>query len=151
MPAPVITLFHDDSTFTGGTPLDGGDPVDFGGVDKGLISPTITIHIWNDKNGGAAGTAVAPKLYSINGSGDASVVFNGTSLNGFKSMLEARSCAAINTAADQQKAWTPISPASLLSMGDMQANSMRTVELRMNIPPDAPVMDLTSWSLRVSV
>lgn len=151
MADPVISLYHDDSTVAGGTPLDGSAPVDFGAVDKGLISDTITIHIWNGKNIAPVDTAVAPLLYSINGSGDASVIFNGTTINGFKSMLEARSCAAVNTTADQQKAWTPLSPSSLLTMGNIPANAMRTVELRLNIPIDAPVMSLTSWSLRVSI
>lgn len=151
MADPVISLYHDDSTMVSGTPLDGSNPVDFGAVDKGLISPTITIHVWNGKNDPSVDMAVAPLLYALNGSGDASVIFNGTTLNGFKSMLEARSCAAIGTTADQHKAWTPISPASLLTMGNIPANAMRTIELRLNVPIDAPAMSLTSWSLRVSI
>lgn len=151
MPAPNISIYHDDSTQIGGTPVDGTHPVDFGLVDKGTISPTITIHIWNGKNDLSVGTAIAPKLYSLNGSGDASRIFNGTTLNGFKSMLEARSCTAIGTAADQQKAWTPISPTALLTMGNIPANAMRGIELRLNIPIDAPDMTpADTWSLRVS-
>lgn len=152
MPAPIMTLFHDDSSYVGGTPLDGSNPLDFGGVDKGTASTIQTIHVWNGKNDPSVDTANDPLLFSFNGSaGDASPIFNGTSLNNYKSMLEARSCAAIGVSADQQKAWTPISPTLALQLGDMPANSMRTVEVRLNIPLDAPDMALTSWSLRVSV
>jgi hypothetical protein len=150
MPVPVISIYHDDSTQTGGTPVDGTNPVDFTQLDKGTISPTITVHVWNGKNDPSVATAVTPKFYSVNGSGDASKIFNGTVSNGNKSMLEARSCAAIGTAADQQKTWTPISPAALLAMGNMPPNTMRTVELRLNVPIDAPDMPLTGWSLRAS-
>lgn len=151
MPAPLISLFHDDSTQLGGTPLDGSNPADFDGVEKGLISPTITIHIWNGKNDPSVDTAVTPKLYSVNGSGDASKIFNGTPFNGFKSMLEGRSCTAVGTSADQQKTWTPLSPTSLLTMGNIPPNAMRGIELRLNIPIDAPDMAINTWTLRVSV
>jgi hypothetical protein len=151
MPSPVIALYHDDSTVAGGTPLDSGHPIDFGGVDKGIVSPTITIHVWNGKGDGSVGVAVAPKLYAISGVDDASKIFNGTIFNDHTPMLEARSCAAVNTAADQQRDWTPISPVGLLAMGNIPANAMRTVELRLNVPIDAPDMDLTSFSVRVSV
>ena len=148
---PVITLYHDDSSYSGGTPLDGSSPLDFGGVDKGLISAVQTIHIWNGKGDPAVDPAVAPRLFSFSGSGDASVIFNGTTLNGFQSMLEARSCAAVGAVADQHKEWVPISPSNSLLMGDIPPNAMRTVEVRLNVPVDAPVMSLTSWLLRVSI
>jgi hypothetical protein len=151
MPLPIISIYHDDSTQIGGTPVDGTNPAEMGLIDKGTISPTVVIHIWNGKNDPSVGTAVAPKLYSLNGSGDASKLFNGTAANGFKSMLEARSCTAIGTSADQQKAWTPIGPNNLLTMGNMPPNSMRGIELRLNIPIDAPDMNPEdTWSLRVS-
>lgn len=146
-----MSLYHDDSTVAGGTPLDGTNPINFGQVDKGVPSPTITIHVWNGKGDGSVGASPSPKLYSLNGPDDASEIFNGTVLNGFKSMLEVRSCAAFGTAADQQKTWTPISPNNVLVMGAMPANTMRTVEVRLNVPLDAVDMSLHGWTLRVSV
>lgn len=149
MPA-LISIFHDDSTLIGGTPVDGSNPVDFGLVDKGTTSPIKTIHIWNGKLDPGVDTAVSPKLYSVNGSGDASKIFNGTPGNNFQSMLEARSCTAIGTSADQHKDWTPIGPNNLLTMGNIPAAAMRGIEVRLNIPIDAPDMAINTWSLRVS-
>lgn len=153
MPDPVFSLYEADSTVTGGTPISIGNPVAFGQVEKGIISPTVKVHVWNGKNDGSVSTAVAPRLYATNGVGDASLIFNGTPFNGHQSMLEARSCGSFNTPADQDSAWTPIGPSNLfmLEMGDMPANSMREIELRMNVPIDAPTIPLISFSLQVSV
>ena len=150
MPDPVFSIYEGDSSPTGGTPISSGNPIDFGRVEKGVISPTITIHIWNDKGGGSADIAIGPRLYAVNGSGDASRIFNGTPYNGRKSMLESRSCGSFNIPADQDTEWVPISPTDLMQMGDMVANSMREIELRMNVPLDAPTIELTSFMLGIS-
>lgn len=151
MADPVFSVYEDDSTTTGGTIISSGNPINFGPVEKGVISPTITIHVWNGKNDGSVGLAVGPRLYSVNGSGDASQIFNGTIFNGHLSMLEARSCGAFHTPADQDTEWLPLSPTSLLQIGDMPANSMREIELRMNVPLDAPTISPpVSFSLGVS-
>jgi hypothetical protein len=150
MPAPAFSFYEDDSTVLGGTEINSGNPIDFGQVDKGTISPIITIHIWNGKNDITLDTAVAPKLYATNGVGDASLIFNGTVFNNNESMLEARSCGSFGVAADQHEDWVPIKPSQLLTMGDMPTNSMRSIELRLNVPIDAPTLVLTPFSLRVS-
>lgn len=150
MPDPVFSIYEDNSTVIGGTPISSGNPIDFGRVEKGVVSPTIAIHVWNGKNDVSIPTALAPRLYAVNGSGDASLIFNGTPFNGHKSMLEGRSCGSFHTPADQDSDWTPLSPLSLLRMGDMPSNSMREIELRMNVPIDAPTLALISFSVGVS-
>lgn len=151
MPAPVFSLYRNDSTVGGGTPLDAGHALDFAGADKGRATPLQTVHVWNDKGGGAgSSTAVAPIFFALSGAGDASPIFAGTPGNGAKSMLEARSCLALNVAADAQTEWTPISPTSTLVLGDMPSNSMRTIEVRLNIPVDAADLALIQFTLRVS-
>jgi hypothetical protein len=150
MPDPIFSLYEDDSTVTGGTPISSGNPIDFGRVEKGVISPTITVHIWNGKNDPTVPTAIGPRLYAVNATGDASLIFNGTPFNGHRSMLEARSCGSFHTPADQDTNWTPLSPLSLLAVGDMPSNSMREIELRMNVPLDAPTIPLIPFSVGVS-
>lgn len=143
---PVITIWEDDSV----TPIDSGNPLALGMADKGTITPTVTFHIWNGKGDPSVDTAVAPKLYVTNGSGDASLLFAGTETNEHRSMVEARSCQASGIAGDMQEAWTPISPTSLLTLGDMPGNTMREIEIRLNVPPDAPDVPNVSFTLRTS-
>jgi len=150
MSDPVFSIYEDDSTPTGGTPVSSGNPIDFGRVEKGVISPTIVIHIWNGKGDPSAATAIGPRLYAVNGSGDATKIFNGTPYNGHHSMLESRSCGSFNVAADQDTEWVPISPTALMQMGDIPTNAMREIELRMNVPLDSPTIDLTSFMLGIS-
>lgn len=150
MADPAFRIFEDDSTITGGTEIDSGNPIQIGRIEKGIVSPITTIHIWNGKNDLTVATAVAPRLYAANGAGDAGAIFAGTPYNGFRSMLEGRSCGSFQTPADQHQEWVPLSPTSLLPMGDMPANSMREIELRMNVPLDAPTIPLINFSLGVS-
>lgn len=146
MPAPVLVLYRDDSV----TLLDAAHDLDFGVVDKGTITPVQTVHLWNDKGGVAdADTAVAPHFYALNAE-DASILFAGTTLNGNVSMVEARSCAATNTPADQHEEWTPIGPTQILTLGDMPLNSLRTLEVRINVPTDAATLAAVSFTLRAS-
>lgn len=151
MPAPLFVFFENDSTPTGGTIINNVNPINLGLVQKGTITSIVTIHVWNGKNDLTLDTAIAPRLYATNGPGNAAALFNGTALNGFQSMLEARSCGAFNTPADQHQSWIPIKPTNMLQMGDMPTNSMREVELRLNVPIDSPDISLINFSLQVSL
>lgn len=146
----AFTLFQDGSTTTTGTEVDGSNPVDFGLVDKGMVSEVVTIDLWNGRNNPSESLSIAPKLYAVPGPGDPAVLFAGTSYNGFKSMLEARSCTGFGVAADEHEVWTPISSSDFLLMGDMPGNTMRGIELRLNVPLDADTLSLTSFALHVS-
>lgn len=148
---PAFSFYEDDSNVTGGTVIDDANPIAFGSLPKGMISPIITVHLWNGKNDLSVDEAVSPKLFAQSGPGDAASLFAGTLFNGNVSMLEARSCAAFGVAADQQTEWVPIRPTSLLTIGNMPANTMRTIELRVNVPIDAPTLSVVAFSLQVSV
>lgn len=145
-----FSFYEDDSTVTGGTEINAGNPLALGQVEKGTITPISTIHVWNGKNSGSAATAIAPKFYATNGPDDASLIFQGTPFNGFQSMLEARSCGSFNVAADQNEEWTPVSPTQLLTLGDMPTNTMREIELRLNVPVDAPTLASIDFSMQIS-
>lgn len=137
MADPAITFFHDDSTPDGGTPVDADNPLALGTVEKGMVSDTIVLHLWNDKTEEVGSdTAESPRFYAISDD-DISDVFAGTASNNFESMLEARSCGAYNAAADQDSEWTPIGPGKYLVLGDMPPGSMREIEIRLNVPIDA--------------
>jgi len=152
MVAPAISFYEDDSTPDDGTVIDAFNPVPFGAVEKGTISDIITIHIWNDKGGDlGSDIATAPRLAAISGVTDMSVIFDGTDINGNVSMLEARSCGAFGTAADQQQDWTPLGPDSMLELGDIPSNCMRVIELRANIPQDADSLTVADFTLIVHV
>jgi hypothetical protein len=151
MAAPSFSFYQAGSTPSSGTPITLASQINFGLVEKGVISAVITIDIWNDR-GGLAGSdiAVAPKLHALSVPDSISVIFAGTVSNGNLSMLEARSCGALNTSADQHQVWTPISLTSFLTMGDMPSNSKRSIELRLNVPYDAAdLTPLKTFSLRV--
>lgn len=151
MPNPAFTFYENDSTPSGGTPITTLNPTDFGILSKGTISPIVTIHVWNDKDGSlGSSTAIAPRFYAISGPGNAADIFAGTAINNFKSMLEARSCGAFNVAADQDQDWTPVSPTSLLELGDMPSNTRRDIELRMNIPIDALTLATIDFTMVIS-
>lgn len=150
MPAPVFSFYEEGSMPGTGTIINSGNKVSLLNMQKGIANPLITIDIWNDKGGGAGSdTAIAPKLTAVDGSSDMTDLFAGTAGNGFKSMLEARSCRAYGVASDQQTAWSPIGEAQLLVMGNMPSNTKRTVEIRVNVPLDAPDISLSNFSLKV--
>lgn len=153
MTAPVITFYNEGSTTTGGTPIGPSNKISFLNIDKGIPSAIFTLDIWNDK-GGSLGcdTAVAPRFFAMNGTDIVSPLFAGTAVNNFQSMIEARSCGAYGIAADQQTAWTPISPSSLLVIGNLPSNTKRSIQIRLNVPVDAADMTPTkSFLFRVSV
>jgi hypothetical protein len=119
-------------------------------VEKGAISDIITINIWNDREATmGSGTATAPRLHAVQGDDNPTVIFNGTTANGNVSMLEARSCAAFGVVADAHTEWTPIGPTEFLDMGDIPAQAMREIELRLNIPIDAANLAISDFTLRV--
>ena len=158
MPDPVIDIFENDSDSLGnGTPINDSNPVAFGIVPRGAISVPLSetqfpIHVWNDQ-GGANGSddATTVKVNVVAADNDNDIpLFNGTELNGFTTMIEARSTDAFNTVADNQSTWTPISPSALLSIGDLPSNSRRGIEIRANIPIDCPAMALTQLLINVN-
>lgn len=158
MPAPVMSFYESDSTHDEGTVIDVDEPIFGGGegisapFEKGVIGPIFTMHLWNDKGGGASSdVAVAPKISAVNGVTNMSIIFNGTDINGHVSMLEARSCGALGVAADQQQDWTPIGPTQTLTVGDIPSDCMRVIELRMNVPQDSADLATAAYILRCNV
>lgn len=150
MPAPVMTLFLGGSTATTGTQVSSGNPLSLGLQAKGVASTPVTVDLWNDRGGGTGSdTATSVTLSSVNGVDDASAIFNGTAGNGFQSMLEARSVGASGVSGDYQTVWSPLGPAASLSMGNIPSNAKRIIEVRLNIPQDAPDIDLKTFTLRV--
>ena len=144
---PVFSFYKSSN----GTLITSGNKVDFGNVQKGTTSPIVSIQLWNDKDGGNnSDTAIAPVFFAVSGTGDMATVFAGTAGNGLKSMLEARSCGASGTPADAQTDWTPISPTSMLTLGNMPKNTMREIQLRVVVPADAGVLSLRDFSFRVA-
>lgn len=150
MTAPVFSLYKSAD----GTLITAGNKVIFGtagNVQKGATSPIASVQLWNDKGGSNnSDTAIAPLFFAVSGSGDLTAVFAGTAANGLKSMVQARSCGATGVAADAQSAWTPIGPAAMLVLGNMPKNSMREIQLRVVVPPDATDLSLRDFSLRVT-
>lgn len=146
MPAPDLELFENDSDQLGnGTAITEENPITFGLVPKGIqVDPEddakLPVHLWNDKSGVlSADEATSLKVYCVAVGGDNDIaIFNGTTLNGDVPMLEARSRGALNCDDDAQTAWTPIGPSDFLDLGDMPSNSRRNIELRLNVPIDAP-------------
>lgn len=146
MPAPSFDVYENDSdVLGGGTLINEENPISFGMVPKGTITVPVDeaktpIHIWNDQSGeqgSDTATNIKITLVAADNNND-HPFFNGTELNNFEPMFEARSTDALNAVADAQSAWTPVSPSAMLSIGDMPSNSRRSIELRLNVPIDAP-------------
>lgn len=140
--------YHEDDA----TLVSDANPIDFNRLDPGMTSEIFPVHLWNDKGSVVgADTAPTPRIYSVIGPDDVSAIFTGTTLNGFKSFLEARSCRAFGVVADLHTAWTPIGPNQILMIGNMPPNSMREIELRWRIPVDAaPLTPEKAWQLKVT-
>jgi hypothetical protein len=132
--------------------INSGNPISFGEVQIGAISDVHSIWIWNDKGGVlSADTSETPHLFAIkSGDDDLDILFSGNELNGYNSMLEARSCGAKNTVSDNHENWTPIGPMQYLQLGPMPSNSARLIELRINAPYNADLFDLSDFTLRIS-
>lgn len=130
--------------------INSGNPINFGLLQIGVISSTISIWIWNDRNDLiGADAAPYPQVFAIKtDDDDLDILFTGTKINGYKSMLEARSCGAKNTIADMMESWIPIGPMSHLTTGAMPTNSARLIELRVNPPFDATLFDLSEFTIR---
>lgn len=140
MPDPLFTWCQAGSSESSAVLYNSGNPMLFTNVHKGIASSVLTVDLWNDRTGSAGSdTAIAPMIYALNDD-DVSSVFAGTAINGFKSMLECRSCLGYGTPSDMQSAWTPISPTDVLLIGNMPGGSKRTIELRLNPPIDAPTI-----------
>ena len=147
MAAPEFTICEAGTT----TLYDAGNPIQLLNADKGIPSAPLTVDLWNDRTLSAGSdTAVNIEIYAANDD-DISVIFDGTTKNGFQSMLECRSrLASSGVPADLQDNWTPISPGSTLPIGDMPAGTKRTLELRLNPPTDASTVTLKDFFLFVS-
>lgn len=158
MPAPVIDFLENDSDpFGGGTPINSGNPIAFGLVARGAASPPSSdaqnpIHVWNDQTGAVGSDTATNILLTIAAadSNNSTPLLDGTALNGFTSMIEARSTDALGAPADGQNDWTVISPTEPLALGDMPSNSRRSVELRLNVPIDAAFAASKAFVLSVS-
>lgn len=150
MVLPVFSLYKSID----GTLINSGNKVVFGSggnVQKGTTSEIISVQLWNDKGGGNnSDTAIAPHFFAVSGTGDIAAIFAGTPSNGLVSMLQARSCGASGVAADAQSAWTAISNAISLILGDMPKNSMRELQVRLVIPPDAVNLSVRDFAFRVT-
>jgi hypothetical protein len=156
MPAVQVRFFEKNSTPGGGTEINASNPISFGTVPRGSISYAPgkdLIHIWNDKGGIlSSSTITTPKIrFFTAGGGSSSPLFAGTAANGFKSMIECRSRGAYGVLADTQEDWTAVGPFTPLSIGSLPSNCMREIELRINVPPDAPDLPSTAFILSVSV
>jgi hypothetical protein len=126
------------------------NPINFGAVQRGVPSDTISIWIWNDRDEEGADASEAPLIFAIKVDDDVDGLFAGTEANGYRSMLQAKSCGAIRTPADMDQQWTPIGPLETLSLGRMPANSARLIELRLYPPHDSLLFDESVFSIRVS-
>jgi hypothetical protein len=125
--------------------------ISFGELQIGVISQTIPVWVWNDRDDlVGADDSDFPQIFAIkSGDDDIDILFDGTQINEYKSMLEARSCGSINTIADMVLEWTPIGPMDHLTVGSMPVNSARLIELRVNPPFDSQLFDLSDFTLRV--
>ena len=146
MSDPYITLF--DSTDTLVTPQ---NPISFGLTSQGSFSDVKEVRIWNDRYGNQGSELfTAPRLSAIPLPLDTSQIFDGTELNKYKSMLEARSCSAYGTIPDMMTDWTPIGPMSFLVLGNIPSGCGRMIELRLSVPQDSEVFALKTFTLRIS-
>lgn len=145
MPDPNLELYDD-----GGTIISSGNKVNFGSVEKGVTGDTIVLYVWNDKTGAlGSDTAVAPRLYVSHTAAIADILA-GTAANGNVSMIEARSCAGVNVAGDAHTAWTPVGPGSLLTMGNIPSDAAKQIEIRLNVPQDAPDVAVADFNIELS-
>jgi hypothetical protein len=146
MPAAFSFLDMDEN------PINSSNPINFSEVQIGTISDIISVWIWNDKGSLlSADTAEQPHIFALKaGDDDLDILFNGNEVNGYNSMLEARSCGSKNTPSDDHENWTPIGPMQHLIAGRMPSNSARLIELRINAPYNADLFDLSDFTLRAS-
>lgn len=133
------------------------NPIDFGDVPRGSQGiPVDTlkqgVNLWNDRDGIAGSEeAVNIRISVLPDDADLNTeVFIGTAGNAFDPFLEARSNGAVNVSDDAQSAWTPISNDEFLEIGDMPRNSMRRIELRLNVPQDAASFVSKNYKLLVN-
>lgn len=145
-----MTICEEGSTVSEAVEYDEDNRISFAGAQKGVATDILTVDVWNDRTGSeGSDDAPAPALYASDDD-DVSVMFDGTTMNGFESMLECRSCTGFNTPSDQQSAWTKVKPGSPLIMGNMPSGSKRTVEMRLNVPADADSLTLRNFRVFIS-
>jgi hypothetical protein len=153
MAAPNIQFYEYDDVDM----LSELNPIEFGDVPRGSTGiPTDSlkqgVNLWNDRDGIAGSDeAINIRISVLPDDEDLdSEVFVGTEGNGFQPFLEARSKGAVNVSDDAQTDWTPISNDEFLEIGDMPRNSMRRIELRLNIPQDATSFVSKDYRLQVN-
>ena len=145
MPDPNLELYDNSQVL-----VSVSNKVAFGSIEKGVQSATITVYVWNDKGGGlGSDTASAPKLF-VSYTEAIADVLNGTAANGNVSMIEGRSCSGMNVAGDGHINWTPLGPASLLTLGDIPSNAAKQIELRLNVPQDSPDVAFAIFNFEIS-
>jgi len=143
MPDPVPSFYENDSTPSGGTVINGGNPIAFGNITRGLIgTPTdaqqLPIHVWNDKNVGTAKTMEQVKVgVKDTSGGNVGDFIDGTVLNGNAPFYEAKSDGSLNCPGDGQLVYTPIGGTHMLAVGDIPANARRHLWIQCNVPADA--------------
>ncbi len=120
--------------------------VSFENSKIGSVSLPILITIWNDKdNQEESSKSNTAKLHVVKIDDDTDALFRGTKLNNFTSMLEVRNVNAINITAKIDKLYTPINMNKGLNIAPLTVNSARVVEVRLNIPYDAMILDLCEF------
>lgn len=146
MAEPYITLYDYQDVLI--TPE---HPIAFGLVDQGSFSDVLEIRVWNDRylNQNSESLA-APRVSAIPSPGGATEIFDGTELNTYLPMLQARTCGAYNTIPDMALEWVPIGPMNFLLLGSLPAGCGRQLELRLAVPQDAPVVAVKTFTLRVT-
>jgi hypothetical protein len=143
MPDPVPSFYENDSTPPAGTVINGGNPIAYGNITRGLVGvPTdaqqLPIHLWNDKNVGTAKTMEQVKIGVKDSLGGNSGFFiAGTALNGNKPFYEAKSTGALNCPDDAQLTYSPIGGVTMLLVGDIPANARRHIWIQCNVPADS--------------
>lgn len=157
MALPDLKWYENDGDLLGGgTLINAGNKIDFGSVPSGIVEEPIdidkqTVQLWNDK-GLILGSDIAEnvQIFIVTASGASHPAFLGTATNGNVSIVEARSVSSIGVASDAQEDWTPIGPSSFLDIGDIPANCMRGIEVRLNVPVDMEPQSITDFELKAT-
>lgn len=146
MADPVPSLYENDSTPSGGTVINAGNPIAFGNVPKGTASEPsdsgkYPIHLWNDKGGSAGSVDMKQVKIGVKNSlgGNAGEFISGTVLNGNQPFFEAKSSGAYGITDDAQSAFTRIGGDTFLDVGDIPSNCRRSILVKLNVAPDATV------------
>lgn len=143
---PVFTLYDQFDV-----PISSGNPITLGLVPAGVVGISFSVWMWNDR-GGILGsiTATAPRISVVPVPDSLGVLLTGTDFNGNVSMVEACSCRASGTFAQNQSGYTPITPQAALITASIPKNCAREILIRLNVPFDAPALQpLKHFALQI--